>query len=433
MTDQIAPSDKSSLRRRLSGGRTSVVPVLSLVGLLIAGLLTAQVYQNWTPTLSSAATPSITPAPVESGQTPTPAPLPTEVITANPEIPVPGTLVYAKSGSLWVQTGTTARQITESINGSVASQPAFSPDGQWIYYIDTRVTTGNWYNPDNGDVISDYTLYYPTLSRIHPDGTGRADVLSGLIKRGSLKTFFWIRQPAIATSGTLAAIVSDGPTAPDVQDVMIHYVTLNNGKIGAALPLRETTPLGLSDPDFSPDGKNLTYTMEGRSGRFGAPSIWIYTIRTGAARMLASGYRAAAWSPDGKYVAATKVSADTQNVVVLDASSGKQVAQVTSDGASWSPVWSPDGDKLVYMHLTGPSVNLNMVYISGSGANLTYKIEPNLTDYNGLDGQSTPTWFIPGYGPAPAPTPTAASDCSTGSPAPSACGSGSAPALPTPS
>jgi dipeptidyl aminopeptidase/acylaminoacyl peptidase len=430
MTDPIAPADKPPVRRRFAGGRMSAAPALSLVGLLVAGLLTAQVYLNWTPTLSSSAeaTPTATPVPVASGQTPTPAP--TGTIATNPEISVPGMLVYAKSGVLWLQSGTTAHQLTQSVSGSQQSQPAFSPDGQWVYYIDTRVTTGRWY--DDQGYYDAFTLNYPVLCRIHPDGTGKKDVLSSLIRQGSGRIFFWIMQPSISPNGSTAAVASDGPTVPTVQDVMIHYVNTTTGKLAPALPLRDVPLLGLSDPAFSPDGRSLAYTMEGVTHNYGTPSIWIYS--GGAPRELAAGYRAASWSPDGKYVAATKVAGNTLNVAVLDVATGKQVAQVTTDGASWGPVWSPDGDKLVYMHLTGAIVDLNMVYISGSGATMTFKIEPNLTDYSGLDGGSTPAWYIPGYGPpAPTPTPTAASSCSSGSPAPSACGSGSATALPTPS
>ena len=441
MTEQIDTPSEPSLRRSSGRGRMSVAPVLSLVGLLIAGLLTAQVYRNWTPTLSTAQeTPTITPAPVASGETPTPVPpLPTDVVVTNPEIAVPGTLVYARSGNLWVQSGTQARQITESVNGSQASQPAFSPDGQWIYYIDTRITSGRWYDPNNLGAINSYTLYYPVLCHIHPDGTGKKDILSGLMGKGGLRTFIWLREPSISPDGATAAIMSDGPNVPGVQDVMIHLVNLNNGKLGAALPLIEVSPLGLSDPEYARDGKNIAYTMEGRSGKFGAPSIWIYTVRTGAVRRLAAGYRGASWSPDGKYVAATKVSGNSLNVVVLDVASGRQVAQVTSDGASWAPVWSPDGTKLVYMHLTGAIVDLNMVYITGTDANPTFKIESNLTDYSGLDGQSTAAWFIPGFGPAPAPT---AAPSQTNTPGPTAAPSPSAapsptdtagPAAPTPS
>jgi Tol biopolymer transport system component len=415
MIDQIAP-EKPPVRRAFPGrGAISVAPVLSLVGLLIAGLLTFQVYRNWTPTLAnSEETPSATPVPVASGQTPTPQP--TATIATNPQISVPGTLVYVENGSLWVQSGTTARQLTVPVNGSAASQPAFSPDGQWIYYIDTRVTTGRWYDPDQGGAIARFTLYYPVLCRIHPDGTGKKDIRSGLIRQGQLTTFYWIRQPSVSYSGTVVAVASDGPTVPGVQDMGIHYVTVATGKIGAALPLSETSPLGLSDPRFSPNASELAYTMEGQSGKYGAPSIWIY--KGGVSRKLAAGYRAASWSPDGQYVAATKVTGNTLNVVVLDATSGKQVAQVTSDGASWAPVWSPAGDELVYMHLTGTIVDLNMVHISGTGTNMTFKIEPHLTDYSGLDGASPAAWYIPGYGPAPA---------ATASPAPS----GSATAVPT--
>jgi Tol biopolymer transport system component len=389
------------LPRRSPAG---IAPALSLVGLLIVGLATFQVYNSFTPTLSSPTdtpTPTDTPeVPVASGRTPTPAP--TETIKVNPEISVPGILVYVKDGSLWVQSGTTARQLTQPVNGSEASQPVFSPDGQWIYYIDTRVTTGRWYDPDAGNAIVRYTYYYPVLCRIRPDGSGKKDVTSSLIKRGKLTTFFWIRQPSISANGSTAAVVSDGPTIPTVQGMGIHYINTTTGKVGSALPLQETVPLGVSDPRFSPDATQLAYTMEGRSGKYGAPSIWIY--KGGTARKLASGYRAASWSPDGKYVAATKVSSDALNVVVLDAVTGQQVAQVTTDDYSWGPIWSPAGNQLVYMHMTGPVVDLNMVNITGSGSNLVFKIEPHLTDFSGLDGGSPAAWYVPGFGPSPTPS-----------------------------
>jgi hypothetical protein len=428
MTDQIAPQDAPAavpppppVRRVGRRGPVAIAPALSVVGLLIAGLLTFQVYRNWTPTLSSSAvdTPTATPVPVESGQTPTPAP--TATIKTNPEISVPGTLVYVENGSLWVQSGTKASQLTQPVNGSKASQPAFSPDGQWIYYIDTRVTTGRWIDTDP---VASFT--YPVLCRIRPDGTGKKDVLSGLIKSGSLRTFFWLLEPSISSGGTTAAVMSDGPGWSLDQDLLIHYVNLNNGKLGPALPLPDTAYMGLSDPAFSPNGQSLAYTMEGASHQYGAPSIWI--LRSGVPRKLASGYRAPSWSPDGNYVAATKVAGASLDVVVLDAASGKMVARVTSDGMSWAPVWSPDGNELVFMQMTGSIVDLNMVYISGSGSDLTFKIEPHLTDYSGLDGSSPASWYIPGYGPAPAPTaspsPGASDTAAPTTPAPTASTAG---------
>lgn len=429
MTDQMSPANGSSVERSKTGGRASAVaPVLSLVGLLIAGLLTVQVYRNWTPKLAAGqATDSGTTVPIVDDNVNTPAP--SDVVVTNPEITVPGTLVYVKAGNLWVQSGTTTRQLTQSTDGSQASQPAWSPDGQWIYYIDTRTTTSRWYDPDAGYAIARFTLTYPVLCRIHPDGTGKQEILSSLIRQGALRTFFWIRQPSISPSGATAVVVSDGPTVPGVSDAVLHFVTISSGKLGAALPLRENTPFGLADPTFSPDGSRLAYVMEGRSGKNGAPSIWLYDINQRTSRKLAANYRGPSWSPDGKYLAATRVSGDTLDVVVLDAATGKQVGQVTSDGASWAAVWSPAGDELVYMHLTGAVVDLYMVHIGGSAGSPTFKIEPHLTEYSGLDGGSAAAWYIPNSGqPAPGPTVTPGPSTTAGpSAGPSTAGASATP------
>jgi len=416
MTDSDSPANGSSVGRSNPGARSSAVAaVLSLVGLLIGGLLTVQVYRTWTPKLTGGqATDSGTTVPivVETGNTPAPS----DLVVTNPDIAVPGTLVYVKAGELWVQSGTTTRQLTQSTDGSQASQPAWSPDGQWIYYIDTQITRSRWYDPDALNVIAPYTLTYPVLCRIHPDGTGRQEILSSLIRQGALQTFFWIRQPSISPSGATAVVVSDGPTVPGASDVVLHFVTINSGKLGAALPLSENTPLGLADPAFSPDGSRLAYVMEGRSGKNGAPSIWLYDIDHRTSHKLAAGYRGPSWSPDGRYLAATRVSGDTLDVVVLDAVTGTQVGQVTSDGASWAPVWSPAGDELVYMHLTGAVVDLYMVHIGWSAGNPTFKIEPHLTEYSGLDGGSAAAWYIPGAPPSPSETPTAGPSASASGP-----------------
>ena len=397
------PSPSTPSRRRVSSPM-GVAPAIALVGLLVCGLLTFEVYRNWTPELASATdTPSPSPIAEVSGQPATPAP--TQTILTNPEITMPGMLVYAKSGSLWVQSGTSARQITQPSNGSQASQPAFAPDGQWIYYIDTRPMAGRWYNYDNVGELTSFKLSVPVLCRIRPDGTGQEDINSGVYRKTGRVMFYWIRQPTITPDGW-AAVVSDAPVVPgSIHDTLIHRVNLNAHQLDPnPLPLPATSPLGLADPEYSPDGKTLAYTMEGRAGTFGAPSIWLYS--GGSTRKLANGYRAATWSPDGKYIAATAVVRGALDIVVLDAVTGKQVAQVTSDGKSWAPVWSPDGSKLVYMHLTGAIVDLNMVYIAGIAPSFTFKIESNLTDYSGLDGQSTAAWFIPGFGPKPTPSPS---------------------------
>jgi len=397
------------------GGFARVAAALSAIALLVVGLITLDLYRNPIPAFpgGAQASPTATPTSVVLGATPARS----EIATPSPKILLPGTLVYVKDRNLWLQTGTRATELTISTDGSAASQPTWSPDGRWIYFIDTRIKSASWYNPDDGSAISEYTLTYPVLCRIRPDGTGRQDMLSGLVRSGSLESFYWIRQPSISPDGATAVVISDGPTGPGLvgsADTVLHLVNLQTGKLEPALPVRENPPLGQSDPVYSLDGSKIAYVMEGRNGADGAPGIWLYDVETGNARLLAAGYRGPAWSPDGRYLAATRVSGSALDVVVLDANTGKQVGQVTYDGFSWAAVWSPDGDALVYFHLSSTVVDMYMTNVSRSGSQFLFKSEPNLTEYTGLEGDSRAAWYIPVPG-APAAPATAGSPAASAS------------------
>jgi dipeptidyl aminopeptidase/acylaminoacyl peptidase len=256
--------------------------------------------------------------------------------------------------------------------------------------------------------VSSFDLHYPVLCRIHPDGSGKQDMLAGLVKKGTLRTNYFMRQPTVDPSGAYVVLASDGPTVaadPSSQLMQLHYVTLSSKKMSKAIPVPVTAPYGLSEPEYAPDGGSIAYTMEGWSGGKGNPSVWIYSNRTRTARKLAMGFRGPAWSPDGKYIAATKVSGDSLNVYVLDSSAGQVVGKITSDGESFGAVWSPDGTRLIYMQMSGALAALNMVYISNEANGMAFRIEPNLVDLSGLDSGSTASWYMPGFGPQPTPTP----------------------------
>ena len=375
-----------------ASGRAALLgPALSLVGLVVVVVATIQIYRTWTPALAAEA-PTATAAPQVQAASATP-------VIVDSSTTVPGTLVYVRDGDLWVQAGTVVRRITFSRDGSAVSGPAWSGDGQWIYYVETRPGTGRWYDPNNGNQITDYTLTYPFLCRIRPDGSGQEDILSGAVQQGPLRSFYWIRQPSVSPDGSSVAVISDGPTSPGVADNLLHLVSLSSRKLGPALETPENSPLGLAEPSYSPDGSLIAYVMEGRTGKYGAPGIWVYDVKSRTAHRVASGFRSPSWSPDGRYLAATRVDRDMLDVVVLDAVTGRQIAQVTSDGASWGPVWSPAGDGLVYMHLRNKNVDLRMIRIEGSGPSMAFRLEADLTSYSGLDGSSRAAWYISGASP----------------------------------
>ena len=385
-------------------------PLLALVGLAVVAILTLDLLGGRIPLTSSSggggggggAVGDLTPAPSN-----------VIIVPKNPRAEVPGSIVYAKQGSIWVQTGTTVLQLTA---GHQDSMPSWSPDGQWIYFIRIEEGRGLW--PVAGKSVR-YDLTYPVLMRVPPKGGDPEAIVSGLFKKGQYTWFSWIRQPAVdPTDPNRVAVVSDQPD-PTKSDVVLQFYDLATKKFSLAKGTQLTPPLGQQDPTWRPDGALLLYVKNDRKGEQGIPSIWKYNPDTARSAVLTGpGYLAPSWSPDGKYVAATKTSPYGTDVVILDASNGAEILRVTSNGASWSPAWSPRGDAIVYLHMQAGITDLRMATLSGTAPALTVKDTIDLTEVSGLDPSSRPSWYIPpDQLPTPSPSPSPAASAST-SPAP---------------
>jgi Tol biopolymer transport system component len=383
-----------------------LAPVLAMAGLLGVAFVTFFALTGQVPVLGSPTT-NGGGGNVPAGRTPSPSAPP----DVNPAIQVQGSLVYVKAGNLWIQSGNAARQLTSTGRDS---QPTWSRDGSWVYFIETRQTAGRF--PAEG-ILKRYDLRYPILTRIHPDGTGREAVLSGLYKTGPGGAYTWfcfIRDPAVSPDGTRLAVVSDGPD-PTKSNVVVQFVDIKTKRlVNARLP--ENAPLGHQDPAWRPDGTSILYVKNARSGTAGAPAIWRYDPTTKKTTPFTlAGYTAPAWSPDARYVAAVRTTSLGTDVVVLDAK-GAEVSRVTTDGRSWGPSWSPDGRQLAFLQLSGVTVDLQLATLqrAANGDVSVVKTDP-LTTFSGLDGNSRPAWWGPAPIPAASPTPAASS-----SPAPTA-------------
>ena len=410
---QDARPPRGSNRDPYGIGRVApfVAPALSTAGLVVVAVATLFALTGQVPFLGSptANSPGGNAPP---GRTPSPSAPP----DVNPAIQVQGSLVYVKAGNLWIQAGNVARRLT---NTGRDSQPTWSPDGSWVYFIETLETGGRF--PAQG-ILKRYDLKYPVLTRIHPDGTGREAVLSGLYKTGpgGVYTWFWfILDPAVSPDGTRLAVVSDGPDSTR-SDVVLQFVDLRTRQlVNAKLP--ENPPLGHQDPAWRPDGTAILYVKNARSGNAGAPAIWRYDPTTKKTTPFTSaGYTAPAWSPDGRYVAAVRTTSLGTDVVVLDAK-GSELVRVTTDGRSWGPTWSPDGKQLAFLRLSGVTVDLQLATLqrTSNGDVSVLKTDP-LTTFSGLDGNSRPAWWGPPRTPAVLPSPSLApSPAASPSPSPS--------------
>jgi dipeptidyl aminopeptidase/acylaminoacyl peptidase len=401
------------------GGPTFIAPALSVIGLVLVGLVTMGLFTGQLPIpggsnngggIKGGPDPNATVAPSNVIIVPTPKPDATDA----PQ--VLGSIIFAKQGNIWIEEGSKARQIT---NTGRDSMPSWSPDGQWIYFIESAEQRGLF--PSQGSARY-YTLTYPILTRIHPDGTGRAPLLSGLYKAGggSYQWFYWLREPEMSPDGRTIALVSDGPD-PTRSDVVMQFYDTKTGKLTRA-PVGENPPLGHQDVVWRPDGKLLLYVKNARDGSRGAPAIWQYNPATHTTSALTGpGYTSPAFSPDGRWVAATRTTTFGTDVVILNAKTGAEVLRVTNGGQSWAPVWSPSGDSIAYLTITYQIVDLRLTPLKGRAPSWTLGDEIDLTQYSGLDGSSRPDWFIPAD-QLPAPSPAASASSTPASPSPSAPG-----------
>jgi len=391
---------------------TFVWPAIAVVVLIAIAWMTVGLWNFQLPFVRNSSTGGNNP----NGGGPAATPAPSNVVIVEPDVTFPGSIVYSKGGNIWIQTGTSVTQLT---NGGDDTMPAFSADGQWVYYI--HVTEGRGKFPSGGTGQRTwYDLETPTLMRVSADGSSTQRLLTGRYTRSNSTWFYWMRQPTPTPDGKAVVLVTDGPS-PLQSDVVLKRFTIATKQL-TSLNLPESGDLGHQDPAWRPDGKLLLYVRNGRQGSLGAPQIYRYdpsTKRT--APITGPGYLAPAFSPDGLWVAATKTDAFGEDVVILDGQ-GKEVLKVSDDHHSFSPVWSPAGNAIAFLHLTGAIVDLRMATLDASTGQWTVTKTIDLTKVSDLDGASRPSWFVPASelpAPSTVPGPTgSAAPASTGSAGP---------------
>ncbi len=103
---------------------------------------------------------------------------------------------------------------------------------------------------------------------------------------------------------------------------------------------------------FSPDGQQMVYLRD--SSADGSSALIIAHADGTGERALSKlplpGYHDPAWSPDGKWVAATVVDPGSQNlgrVVLLDPETGKEKTVYAGTATLQKPAWMPDGKHLL--------------------------------------------------------------------------------------
>ena len=291
-------------------------------------------------------------------------PAPSDNPNSGPEVTegvtVDGTIAFGRGGSIWSVSGTGLRQLTTA---TTDAELAWSTDGVWLYAIRHRTETGGRFL-GNGSVQK-YEMTVPTLLRLSAYGGSEEVIFDGLIlgSRPALNWSGFMYGPALASDGRIA--VATDYRGRDIGNDVVIRILSSDGSTISTLPLPHIAPFGHQDPVWSPDGKAIYYVQNGLSEGSSSSRIIRYNIaKKSTTRIGEKGLVQPAISPDGRWIAATRISARGTDVVVMVAATGEVVLEMTRTGKSWAPAWSPSGAQLAYLSANGSQASLNLASFS---------------------------------------------------------------------
>jgi Tol biopolymer transport system component len=125
---------------------------------------------------------------------------------------------------------------------------------------------------------------------------------------------------------------------------------------------------------LSPDGKQFAFNLADK----GVINLWTIPVSGGQPKQLTfdkelAGF--ACWSPDGKFIAYQMKRGDDSYLMVMPSEGGEAIQLTSGHGRSWPYGFSPDGDKIVF---AGDRDGIwNVWWLSRSS-----KVQKQLTNYN---------------------------------------------------
>jgi Tol biopolymer transport system component len=213
--------------------------------------------------------------------------------------------------------------------------------------------------------VKKYEMKVPTLLRLSAYGGSEEVIFDGLIlgSRPALNWSGFMYGPALASDGRIA-VATDYRGRGVGTDVVVRILSSDGSSISTP-PLPHIAPFGHQDPVWSPDGKAIYYVQNGLSEGSSSSRIIRYNIaKKSTTRIGDKGLVQPAISPDGRWIAATRMSARGTDVVIMNSTTGEVMLEITRTGKSWAPAWSPNGAQLAYLSANGSQASLNLASFS---------------------------------------------------------------------
>ena len=236
---------------------------------------------------------------------------------------VPGRLLFARDGDLWVLDSIGAHQL--AIGGAL-TQPTWAPDGSTLAYVYRGTNFADIFvTDDQGQSLTRLTNSQSTI----------------------LDNNDWNLRPTFSPDGKLIAFVSDKTST--FPTLWLMNSADGSGRHELATGLQEE---GVDTLAWSPDGSQLAFTLFIEPGPtqiallpLGATGRQVRRVLTD----LPGGALDPAWAPDGSWLAFAGRDGFAMDIYAVQPD-GSSVTRLTRDGVlARSPVWSPDGRQLAYL------------------------------------------------------------------------------------
>ncbi len=331
----------------------------------------------------TAETPQPTPSPLPQLITePTRKPIgpaPT-IVAPEAEKTLPGRLLFAKDGDIWMWQAGSGRQLTSQGN---LWQPVWSPDGSWIAGVEREESFSN---------IVVMTATGTDLIKLTKNGTNEP-----LHSYERIYDTTWAFYPSFSPDSR--TVIFSAQAAPPFGSPAVEYnMTLYSSPVAAGSRTNQEyadTEGHVGRAVYAPDGKSIVFVFSPRTLNK-AVQILRFNPATGTADPLPGVPERSydpAFSADGRWFAfATRDNSGT-DVFAMPASGGTPV-RLTTLGTARAPVFSPNGKQLAFLALT-PGNNRFDLWVADitAGADGLQLGKPRqLTTDLGIDADSGLSW-----------------------------------------
>jgi TolB protein len=268
--------------------------------------------------------------------------------------------------------GGTATKLTEDQQGISSDMPVFTPDGRGVVHRSNRGGASNlWWQP-----LEDKSPVQLT--------TGPGPDTSPSIARNGTIAFLNSRSRNLLflyslTDGTSTTVLTDsshlwGPAfSPDGGEIAYSRDQPDGSWHIWMVPIKDGTPRQITSgrapevyPRFTPDGASVYFNTWGTDPL----SIWSVPSQGGTAKTATTPNGGSdAYgdvSPDGRWLAFTRVENKVSHIYVASLASGGAPRRVL-DAPATVPRWSPDGKWISFSPYRGYSSGVFIVHPDGTG------------------------------------------------------------------